>query len=250
VRGGALVGGELGGELSDGTSVSLRIDDVRPSAEADIELYMLSAKMGAAAYESLCEATDRTPVLAIPLAGSWDESEGTATGGSHVDDAAVFTFACEGYALAKCAELGYAPWRTATECVGPGECATRSLAAYHEACTRLLRADYCGDGTPTTRDGTRVDLWDAVGIQTDDEAAWQLEAEWSPGGAVCVDATRWATLPDGEAVGDYVRQRCGTRWQTSGCGGATSTFPTANGFATPLSRRALLRSRIVPQSMN
>jgi hypothetical protein len=243
-----LVGVALDASLDDGTHVRLRIDAVEPSSsDPQLERYLVSALVaGAAAYEPLCTASDGTAALAFPLLGSWDQSEGTTTGGSHVEDASVFTFACEGYALAKCVDFGYAPWRTATECLASNQCASRSLAAYHEACTRLLRADYCGDGTPTTRDGTQVDLWDAVGIQNDDETTWRLEAEWSQGGAVCVDAARWATLPDGEAVPAYVQQHCPARWSASGCGGATSTFPAKNGFAVDLTKRALLRSRIGP----
>jgi hypothetical protein len=247
LQGSGLVGVELAASLDDGTHVRLRIDQVETSSDPELERYHVSALVaGAAAYEPLCTAADGTAALAIPLMGSWDESEGTTTGGSHVEDASVFTFACEGYALAKCVDFGYAPWRTATECLTPKQCASRSLAPYHQACTRLLRADYCGDGTPTTRDGTEVDLWDALGIQNDDETSWRLEAEWSSGGAVCVDAARWATLPDGQAVAAYVQQHCPNHWSTSGCGGATSTFPGASGFAVDLTTRALLRSRIGP----
>jgi hypothetical protein len=247
LQGQGLVGVALDASLDDGTHVSLRIDEVDSTSDPQLEQYRVSALVaGGAAYEPLCVASDGTAALAVPLAGSWDESEGTTTGGSHVDDPSVFTFACEGYALAKCVDFGYAPWRTATECLSSNQCASRSLAAYHQACTRLLRADYCGDGTPTTRDGTEVDLWDALGIQNDDETAWRLEAEWSSGGAVCVDAARWATLPDGEGVPAYIQQHCPARWSTSGCGGAASTFPAASGFALDLATRALLRSRISP----
>jgi hypothetical protein len=247
LQGVGLVGVGLEASLNDGTSVRLRIDEVQSSSDPQLERYLVSALVaGGAAYEPLCASSEGTAALAIPLAGSWNESGGTTTGGSHVEDASVFTFACEGYALAKCVDFGYAPWRTATECLSPNQCASRSLAQYHQACTRLLRADYCGDGTPTTRDGTEVDLWDALGIQRDDESSWRLEAEWSEGGAVCVDAARWATLPDGQGVPAYVQQHCPDRWSTSGCAGAASTFPASNGFAVDLTTRALLRSRIGP----
>ncbi len=248
VSGSGLVGAELAGTLSNGVAVTVRIDGVAAGSAADEQLYSVSSSVAGAAFQPLCTpATDGSSVQAIPLAGSWDASEGTATGGEHVDDPGVFTFACEGYALAKCVEFGYAPWRSVSECKGSGSCATRSLAALHQACTRLLRADYCGDGTPTTRDGTQVDMWDLFAIQTDDEPAWSLEAEWSPDGAVCVDETRWAKLADGSDVATYVQNHCPSRWQTPGCGGSGSTFFTANGFDTPLAQRALLRTRIPDQ---
>src|SRR5262249_8074375 len=93
------------------------------------------------------------------------------------DDPTRFTFACRGYALAKCAELGYKPWSR----VG-----SVSLASYHQACTRMLRADYCGDGTPWTHDGTLISVFDGLGIGGD-AASVRVEAEWNADGAVCTN---------------------------------------------------------------
>jgi hypothetical protein len=64
----------------------------------------------------------------------------------------------------------------------------------HQACVRMIRADYCGDGRPHTRDGTRIDLYDRLGIQRDEPVpGMSFEAAWGPGGALCV---RHARLPD------------------------------------------------------
>jgi hypothetical protein len=243
VSGSALTGAEIPGKLSNGAAVTLRIDEVVAGSDPDIELYDVSVReAGLNAPQPLCGAAG---VRAIPLSGNWDESAGTQTGGSHIDDPSVFTFACEGYVLAKCALFGYAPWRSVTECAPGGRCASRSLSAFHQACTRLLRADYCGDGTATTRDGTRVDLWDDFGIQDDQEPTWSLEAEWTPQGAACVDETRWPTIEgSGTNVRDYILQHCPARWQPPGCGSDASTFFTANGYNTPLDTRVLLRTRI------
>jgi hypothetical protein len=248
--GSGLVGAELSGTLSNGDTVIVRVDGVTVGSAPDVQHYSVSAQVaGSAAFQPLCgAASDGTPVQAIALAGSWDESAGTLTGGAHIDDPSVFTFACEGFALAKCVEFGYAPWRSVTECSAPGDCAARSLASFHQACTRMLRADYCGDGTATTRDGTEVDVWDDFSIQTDDAPTWSLEAEWSPGGAVCVDQTRWPTIEgSGVAVQTYIQDHCPSAWQAPGCGGAGSTFFTANGFNVPLATRSLLRTRIDAQ---
>ena len=245
VSGRNLVGAILAGTLSNGMAVTLRIDDVTSGEPADILRYSLSMGVDpGGTFAPFCTSTDGTQAQAIPLAGSWDESSGTASGGAHLDEPSTFTFACEGYALAKCVEMGYAPWLTVTECKAPGDCADRSLASFHQACTRMLRADYCGDGTPTTRDGTKVDLWDHFGIQGDDQPAWNLEAEWSAAGSVCVDRTRWATSPDGSDVEAYIQDHCPERWQAPGCGGDASTFFTPPGFDAPLASRSLLRTRI------
>ena len=37
-----------------------------------------------------------------------------------------------------------------------------SLASYHQACTRMARADYCGDGTSHTQDGTWIEYYDKL----------------------------------------------------------------------------------------
>jgi hypothetical protein len=58
-----------------------------------------------------------------------------------------------------------------------------------QSCVRLLRSDFCGDGTPYTVDGNRVNLYDNVGIQLD-TMGWSVEAEWTPHGALCISQSR------------------------------------------------------------
>src|SRR5206468_2193176 len=55
------------------------------------------------------------------------------------------------------------------------------------SCVRLLRADYCGDGTSYTTNGNELNLYDNVGVQADTEA-WTPEAEWTPDGALCINS--------------------------------------------------------------
>ena len=69
-------------------------------------------------------------------------------------------------------------------CTAPFRCGITSLADYHQACTRMLRADYCGDGTPHTVDGTLINIYDGIGIQRDTDD-WAFEAEWTTTGARC-----------------------------------------------------------------
>jgi len=105
------------------------------------------------------------------------------------------TIACRHYALAKCVEWGYIPWKNATSCnVTNGEksCEVVSLRDYHQTCTRMCRADYCGDGQGWTADGTLIDIWDNLSppIQARAAPEWPVEAEWNIDGAVCVHGTR------------------------------------------------------------
>lgn len=121
-------------------------------------------------------SVDGVPVcegLAMLAQGAWDAS------GARVAVAPdVVTVACEHGVIAKCALWGYAPWL-----VGD---------AAHAACTRMARADYCGDGTPWTRDGTWIDITDPAEIQVlAGGADMTFEAGWSAEGAVCVRATRY-----------------------------------------------------------
>jgi hypothetical protein len=75
--------------------------------------------------------------------------------------------------------FGYLPWRGAAE------------AATYNACLRMVRADYCGDGAGTTRDGMSIDLYDDQGVQKPDMAPDQaFEAGWTAQGAVCVAHVR------------------------------------------------------------
>lgn len=103
--------------------------------------------------------------MAVLVPGSWDV-DGDMT---YYPSTTETTIACRGSSIAKCFELGYSGDKLA-------------------ACVRALRADYCGDGTPYTVNGTLVNLYDGAGIATD-AADWSVEAEWAPGGASCIRST-------------------------------------------------------------
>lgn len=85
-----------------------------------------------------------------------------------------------------------------------------TLRQHHQACTRMIRADYCGDGRSHTNDGTLIDVWDGFGLQG--RSAWPLESSWKAGGASCVNHVRWESIDSvsgGSAtVGEYIEQNC------------------------------------------
>src|SRR5262249_24928548 len=108
-----------------------------------------------------------------------------------------FQITCTAGAIGKCVRFGYHPWKVAAD--------GRSMREYHAACVRLVRADYCGDGTPHTENGTLIDVYDPVGVQQPDNGpGMAFEAAWSPSGAVCVARTRKPHL----LSLDQLRQRC------------------------------------------
>ncbi len=41
----------------------------------------------------------------------------------------------------------------------------RSLQDYHQVCVRMVHADYCGDGTSHTHDGTLINFYDRLGVR-------------------------------------------------------------------------------------
>jgi ADYC domain len=96
-------------------------------------------------WQNLCHASAHYEAKAMTLQGSWD-----ATGAYHADENLV-SFSCMNGALAKCVRFGYKPWKTV---------AGKSLGELHRACVRMVRADYCGDGIPHTKDGTLINLYD------------------------------------------------------------------------------------------
>jgi hypothetical protein len=56
----------------------------------------------------------------------------------------------------------------------------------------MVRADYCGNGRAHTKDGTAIDIYDRLRIQTrTPQSGMILEAAWSPDGAVFINRTRW-----------------------------------------------------------
>src|SRR5204863_9983229 len=62
-----------------------------------------------------------------------------------------------------------------------------------ESCVRMVRADYCGDGTSHTINGTAIDVFDSLptGQDVQKEATeWPTEAVWSRDNASCVNHCR------------------------------------------------------------
>ncbi|WP_437722802.1 ADYC domain-containing protein [Sorangium sp. So ce861] len=232
VRGIDFIGAEAEAVLDDRSIVIVRITNV---VERDgIAYYTVKYNAGGAGWANVCGEG----VEAIAVNGTWDPVTGAFS-----DDGGQFTFACQGAAIAKCAEWGYRDWEITAECDGK-RCESRDLSYFHRACVRMVRADYCGDGAPHTRAGTAIDVWDALGIQRETAGSgMSLEAEWTVDGAACIRHTRWRGVV-GNPDRDYVMAHCPERWAGAdpSCGGAGSTFHKESGFATPLAERRLLRN--------
>ena len=169
----------------------LRIDGIHASEEeADVFLYdIVHRPKAGGAWKPLCFDDNNVAVPAIPMQNYWNLDTG-----DRIDDANVITFACKNAVLAKCVLWGYRPWATATRCDDKKKqkgCKQVALKDYHQACTRMARADYCGDGTPRTYEGTAIDLWDRLSPPVETPTTdWAIEAEWNPDGASCLNFQR------------------------------------------------------------
>ena len=180
--------------LGDGTGAQrrIRIDAVEPDAgdpSGEVILYTLSeVDATTQQWRNACDAAPDGRRLGFPLPGAFTP-EGTyqpAHGG--------LLITCTGGAEGKCIRFGYKPWRTAPD--------GASLEPWYQACVRLVRADYGGDGVGHTRNGTPIDLFDRIGIQRDEiTPGMTLEAAFGPDGAVCVAHPRLSDLISLDMVG-------------------------------------------------
>jgi hypothetical protein len=164
----------------NGEPVRIRIASIAPDPGDKTGTLLLHDFRLAATDEPLCGPAPDGTQLGFPLAGH------TEPDGRFVEtEPAAFELVCTSGGQGKCVRFGYRPWEQAANGGGMRE--------YFNACVRMLRADYCGDGNGWTRDGTMIDLWDDRGIQTSDsgsDAAFSFEAGWTPEGAVCVAHSR------------------------------------------------------------
>ncbi len=200
VSGTALVGARMIGTLSNGSTLSLRINTAQTLAapNTDVWAYSVSYALSGGTWAPLCGSST---TLAVALPGTWNGGSGVVGGGSWTASSTAFTFGCRGTALAKCVELGYKPWKTVNGVL---------LRNHHQACTRMIRADYCGDGKAWTQDGTPINVYDNLAIQTDASGTFKIDAEWLPTGARCVHLLRDFQSGRPTCYATKVKSGCGT----------------------------------------
>ena len=182
---------------------------------------------------------------ATAVGGQWDYHHGVEGGGRKLIEqgnasyAKHVTFACSNGAIGKCVEtMHYKPWALAArECARSStfpfllHCYQPTQELLHEACVRMVRADYCGDGQDHTVNGISIDVWDQSGIEHETPYApapspsgipYGHEAEWTPNGARCLSQilmTRTSHLGSADSVGWYLmnpdRPWCSNKWGTN-----------------------------------
>ena len=92
--------------------------------------------------------------------------------GTHEERPDTIYFGCTSGAVGKAAMWGYAPHFAGDDA--------------HQAATRAVRADYCGDGNPWTQTGTALQITDAWDYNQFPNSGAATEAMWTTEGAACL----------------------------------------------------------------
>jgi hypothetical protein len=181
-----LVGATLTLAMGGGTA-RVRIDAIERDPEdktgdmreADgVWLHTLSVQQADGAWTSLCKPGPDGRRQGFPVAGAM-----TPDGRLQAAAPERFEITCTSGAQGKCIRFGYKPWQTASD--------GRPMLDVYNACMRMVRADYGGDGKASTLDGQAIDIYDFIGVQKADlDPAQDFEAGWSADGAVCVRHVR------------------------------------------------------------
>ena len=181
----------------------VRIDGVTPDPKdpsGEIVLYALSEQDPVSGvWRNLCLPDPDGRRLGFPLSGRF------ALDGRYEPQPGRLLITCTGGAEGKCVRFGYKPWGRAPD--------GTPLLPYYQACVRLVRADYAGDGRGTTKNGQPIDIYDLLGIEAPaNDPAYEFEAGFGPDGAVCVHHVRVkenATLAGVEASSPRLKGRVG-----------------------------------------
>jgi hypothetical protein len=175
-----LVGAVLGIAI-EGRIARVRIDAVERDPEQprhEVWLHRFSLQQPDGSFALLCAPGPDGRTQGFPLAGKT-----LPNGTLDTRDPGVFELACTAGAQAKCVRYGYLPWASAPD--------GASLLPAHAACVQMLRGDYAGDNSPTTRDGTQVGVGDRWSLRTvEPREGHPFEAGWDAQGAVCVHHAR------------------------------------------------------------
>lgn len=122
----------------------------------------------------LCQDSEGNSIPALALSGGFSES-----GAYEPALANTLTFVCRDSVAFKCLSptFGYA------------------TPAEYTACTRMFRADYCGEGDSYTLNDTPIEHY------APDPRRLPKEAGWNAAGALCLSKLRWSTIAPSGAFG-------------------------------------------------
>jgi len=183
-------------------------------------------------WQPACAADHEGRNATIPLADIWDDN------GNRNSSGPLFTLACTTSSIGECYRWGYRPWVTNY----------MNLRIMHWACTRVSRADYCGDGKKHTLDGTMINVWDNLPLPGPLQArgmtpqGMTFEAAWDQTGALCLSHARWAS-----SIGSEIAVECPNKLHPPGQGAPSVCDDVAQGTAVPGSPTRLFNESAINQ---
>ena len=204
-------------------------DTRRDVAPADaIWLHSFAVEAPDGSWEPLCDSGPDGRRQSVPVMGRFSSTDGRFGAGGP----GSFELACSAGAMGKCIRFGYHPWQTRDLVSHHDGAAAPAYLDLYNACIRMVRADYGGDGTGTTKNGMLIDLYDDHGIQApDDDHRMEFEAGWTQHGAVCVNHPR---VKQNIGLGDIA-----ARWpRLAGRNGPSCTEATARSLGALLFNRS------------
>jgi hypothetical protein len=174
-----------GRTLRSADLVGATVTIVGAGARAEVTIASVEEDRQALGGVALLHHLTVTDEAGSPVDLCMPDADGRSLGFPVPDGQGGFSLTCTSGAVGKCIRWGYRPWEERPG--GP------PLAALHQACVHMARADYGGDGRANTREGTLIYWCDRFGIHPCGEAVpAPFEAAWGRDGAVCVARPRIA----------------------------------------------------------
>ncbi|MEZ4452953.1 MAG: ADYC domain-containing protein [Nannocystaceae bacterium] len=178
-----LVGKVLSLQTPDGprTLKIVGYDDAIPTwstTGSPITIYRLQYRVAGVAYPICPNSEGQNKEIVTLIAG---ETYDRDTNEIHSGMPRWFSLACVGEAAYKMKLMDYHPRGN-----------RHASVDQRQATLRMITADYCGDGTAYTVDGTPVGWRNADESVVPTVAEDELEAKWGPDGALCLDTPRYA----------------------------------------------------------
>lgn len=159
----------------------------------------------------------------------------------------IFTMACEGTAVGKCAYWKYQFQGNLSE-VNPNDTSqstNRDTSDLFNACIKLTVADYCGTGFPHTRKGATIGISDTFHRYWTDTTSMAYEAEWAADGGHCIQRTRFnkaSGVASDPTDLQYIQSNCPQRLLGNDPSCSPTTFDAAYGYSASQVGRHYLKN--------